>query len=173
MRTRDRRRDGRRNVVNAAIVGAAGVILGQAAPAADKTWSGAVDGAWDITTPNWKDGAPPGGAETTYAVGDAVFFTDNFSGTNTTIYPLAPSTNAASMTFVHVPGTSATNYTFNRGGDLPVAGTTPFGANPAPGAPQVLTLEAGFLGQVNLRARANSASNGETFIRGGILEIND
>ena len=165
--------DSRRKAVGMAVAGAAGVILGHAVSAADKTWSGAVDGAWDITTLNWKEGAPPGGADTTYAAGDAVFFTDNFSGTNTTIYPLAPSTNAASMTFVHVPGTSATNYTFNRGGDLPVAGTSPFAANPAPGAPQVLTLEAGFLGQVNLRARANNASNGVTFIRGGTLEIND
>jgi autotransporter-associated beta strand protein len=145
----------------------------QTASAADKTWTGAVDGAWDVTTPNWKEGQPPGGVDATYVVGDRVFFTDNFAGTNTTIFPSVDSTNAASLTFVHVPGTVSANYTFNRGGDLPAGGTTPFGANPSPGEPQVLLLDTGFLGQVNLRARGNSASNGVTIIRSGVLEIND
>src|SRR5688500_16225217 len=173
MKTRDRRRDRRRKMLGMAVAGAAGVIFGPAALAADKTWTGAVDGAWDLTTLNWKEGQPPGGADATYVVGDRVIFTDNFSGTNTTIYPTADSTNAAALVFMHVPGTVATNYTFNRGGDLPVAGTTPFGANPAPGEPQQLLLDSGFLGQVNLRARANAASNGITIIRSGVLEIND
>ena len=156
-----------------AVAGAAGVVFGPAALGADKTWTGAVDGAWDLTTLNWKEGQPPGGADATYVVGDRVIFTDNFSGTNTTIYPTADGTNAAALVFTHMPGTVATNYTFNRGGDLPVEGTTPFGANPAPGEPQQLLLDSGFLGRVILRARANAASNGITTIRSGILEIND
>ena len=72
--------------------------LVQRASGADKTWTGTVDGSWDLITTNWRDGAPaiPAGLDTTYAVGDAVFFTDNFSGTNTTIGPVAASTNALS-----------------------------------------------------------------------------
>jgi autotransporter-associated beta strand protein len=154
---------------------AAGAVAAQvqSAWAADKTWTGAVDGSWDLTTLNWKEGQPPGGADATYVVGDRAIFTDNFAGTNTTIYPRVESTNAAALVFTHVPGTVATTFTFNRGADLPVEGTTPFGANPAPGEPQQLLLDSGFLGKVILRARANGASNGTTTIRSGVLELND
>jgi autotransporter-associated beta strand protein len=144
------------------------------ASAADKTWTGAVDGSWDLTTGNWLEGTPtvPAGTNTTYAVGDAVYFTDNFAGTNTTIGPVAATTNALSLTFSHVPGTVATTYTFNRGGDLPSGGVTPFGSNAA-GVAQVLTLDAGFLGRVILRQRAHANSKGTVTIRSGVLEIND
>jgi autotransporter-associated beta strand protein len=136
---------------------------------------GTVDGLWDNTTANWKDGAPPNatGPDTTYTVGDNVFFTDNFAGSNTTISPQGSSTNATNITFVHVPGTVATNYTFNRSGDLPASGVTPFGANSGTGTAQVLTLDTGFLGKVSLRARANSTSFGSVIIRSGTLELND
>ncbi len=72
------------------------------------TWKGAVDGNWDIATPNWATS----GAPAIYAQGDIVTFDDAVVGATTVV--LTTALTPASITF----NNSASNYVLSGSGSL-------------------------------------------------------
>jgi autotransporter-associated beta strand protein len=148
---------------------AVSVAMPVAAQAAEVVWTGAVSGAWNSTTANWADADGNPVTYTPYSYdainaiatpGDDVVFTDNFTGTST-IATIAANMNPNSVTFRHITGTTATNYTFSQ---------QLFGQYQG-GLTTSLTLDTGFLGKVVLRGAANASAPGTTTIRSGTLEL--
>lgn len=137
--------------------------LSRSSQASTITWTGATNNNWSTTATdlNW---TPDGVSSVAYTVGDNAIFTDNFLS-NPTI-TMSATMNPATLTFSHIAGSTSNTYSF---GSSATQGNTIFGS----GATTALLLDTGFLGQVNLYARANSGSNGTTTIKSGILEIHD
>src|ERR1041385_5757506 len=149
----------------APLICSAALILCALAPrwgnASTITWTGFTDNNWNTTSADW---TADGVNNVAYTVGDNAVFIDNFSS-NPTI-TMSATMNPATLTFSHIAGSTANTYSF---GSSATQGNTIFGAS----ATTALLLDTAFLGQVNLYARANSASNGTTTIKSGILEIHD